>query len=72
MLLTVLAGGAALAQDTMSGSHMQGSKMHAGAMGDNVSLAVNGSVHVFGDDGTRIATVTALAREAAPLHGGNA
>jgi len=44
----------------------------AGAMGDNVSLAVNGSVHVFGDDGTRIATVTALAREAAPLHGGNA
>jgi len=41
-------------------------------LGDNVSLAVNGSVHVFGDDGTRIATVTALAREAAPLHGGNA
>jgi multiple sugar transport system ATP-binding protein len=31
----------------------------AGATDDNVSLSLNGSVHVFGADGTRIATVTA-------------
>jgi multiple sugar transport system ATP-binding protein len=31
----------------------------AGAIDDTVSLSVNGSVHVFGDDGTRIATVLA-------------
>jgi multiple sugar transport system ATP-binding protein len=41
----------------------------SGAIDDTVSLSLNGSVHVFGDDGARIATVTALAREAAPLHG---
>jgi multiple sugar transport system ATP-binding protein len=34
----------------------------AGAIDDNVSLSLNGNVHVFGEDGTRIATVTALAR----------
>jgi hypothetical protein len=28
-----------------------------GAIDDNVSLSLNGSVHVFGDDGARIATV---------------
>ena len=36
----------------------------AGAMGDNVRLSLNGTVHVFGEDGTRVATVTALARRA--------
>ena len=36
----------------------------AGARGDNVPLSVNGTVHVFGEDGSRIATVTALARRA--------
>jgi multiple sugar transport system ATP-binding protein len=36
-----------------------------GAIDDNVSLSLNGSVHVFGEDGGRIATVTALARGAA-------
>jgi multiple sugar transport system ATP-binding protein len=41
----------------------------SGAIDDTVSLSLNGSVHVFGDDGARIATVTALAREPAPLHG---
>ena len=41
----------------------------SGAIDDTVSLSLNGSVHVFGDDGARITTVTALAREAAPLHG---
>jgi multiple sugar transport system ATP-binding protein len=35
-----------------------------GAIDDKVSLSLNGSVHVFGDDGARIATVTALARGA--------
>jgi multiple sugar transport system ATP-binding protein len=34
----------------------------AGAVDDDVSLSVNGSVHVFGEDGARIATFTALAR----------
>jgi multiple sugar transport system ATP-binding protein len=34
----------------------------AGAIDDNVSLSVNGSLHVFGDDGARIETVTALER----------
>jgi multiple sugar transport system ATP-binding protein len=37
----------------------------AGAIDDRVSLSLHGSVHVFGDDGARIATVTALARGAA-------
>jgi len=36
----------------------------AGAIDDHVSLSVNGTVHVFGDDGAWIATVTALARGA--------
>jgi multiple sugar transport system ATP-binding protein len=36
----------------------------AGAVDDSVALSVNGNVHIFGDDGTRIATVTALARGA--------
>jgi multiple sugar transport system ATP-binding protein len=34
----------------------------AGAIDDNVSLSLDGSVHVFGDDGGRIATVTAVSR----------
>jgi multiple sugar transport system ATP-binding protein len=33
----------------------------AGAVDDTVSLSVNGSVHVFGEDDARIATFTALA-----------
>jgi multiple sugar transport system ATP-binding protein len=36
----------------------------AGAIDDNVSLSLNGNVHVFGEDGGRIETVTALARGA--------
>jgi multiple sugar transport system ATP-binding protein len=36
----------------------------AGAVDDPVSLSVNGNVHIFGDDGARIATVTALAHAA--------
>jgi multiple sugar transport system ATP-binding protein len=36
----------------------------AGAVDDHVSLSVNGNVHIFGDDGERIATVTTLARGA--------
>jgi multiple sugar transport system ATP-binding protein len=36
----------------------------AGAIDDNVSLSLNGSVHVFGADGGRIATVTAFSRAA--------
>jgi multiple sugar transport system ATP-binding protein len=36
----------------------------AGAVDDKVSLSVNGSVHVFGEDGTRVVTLTALARGA--------
>jgi multiple sugar transport system ATP-binding protein len=32
-----------------------------GASGDEVSLSLNGSVHVFGEDGARIATVSASA-----------
>jgi multiple sugar transport system ATP-binding protein len=36
----------------------------AGAIDDNVSLSLNGNMHVFGDDGGRIATVTALTRGA--------
>jgi multiple sugar transport system ATP-binding protein len=36
----------------------------AGAVEDHVSLSLNGSVHAFGEDGARIATVTALARGA--------
>jgi multiple sugar transport system ATP-binding protein len=33
-----------------------------GAIDDNVSLSLKGPVHVFGDDGARIATVTAVDR----------
>jgi multiple sugar transport system ATP-binding protein len=36
----------------------------AGAVDDSVALSVNGNVHIFGDDGARIATVTTLARGA--------
>jgi multiple sugar transport system ATP-binding protein len=36
----------------------------AGEMGDNVPLSLNGTVHVFDEDGMRTATVTALARRA--------
>jgi multiple sugar transport system ATP-binding protein len=36
----------------------------AGAVDDNVSLSLNGTVQVFGEDGARIATVTALERDA--------
>jgi multiple sugar transport system ATP-binding protein len=37
----------------------------AGEIDDSVSLALSGSVHVFGDDGARIATVTVRPRPAA-------
>jgi multiple sugar transport system ATP-binding protein len=36
----------------------------AGAIDDNASLSLNGSVHAFGEDGARLATVTARTRGA--------
>jgi multiple sugar transport system ATP-binding protein len=36
----------------------------AGAVDDHVSLSVNGTVHLFGENGARVTTMTALARGA--------
>jgi multiple sugar transport system ATP-binding protein len=41
----------------------------AGAIDDNVSLSLSGSVHVFGDDGSRLATVPVLAQQVARAAG---